>query len=53
MNLILTFTVLSAAAFLVFAEEDIEVDEGVLVLGKSNFQNAITNNQFILVEFCK
>lgn len=35
------------------AEEEIKLDEGVLVLTKANFQQAIESNEFVLVEFCK
>lgn len=33
--------------------EDIKEEEGVLVLTKSNFKEALENNEFVLVEFCK
>lgn len=35
------------------ADDDIKLDEGVLVLTKGNFQKATTDNEYILVEFCK
>ncbi|CAH0390704.1 unnamed protein product [Bemisia tabaci] len=34
-----------------FAEEEIKTEENVLVLNKGNFQSALANNEFILVEF--
>lgn len=46
------FTVFCAGQ-LSTADDDIKLDEGVLVLTKANFQKAITENEFILVEFCK
>lgn len=33
--------------------EDIKTEDGVLVLTKSNFKSAVTDNEFVLVEFCK
>lgn len=44
------FTVFCAGQ-LSSADDDIKLDEGVLVLTKSNFQKAIADNEFILVEF--
>lgn len=35
------------------AEPKIDVENGVLVLTQANFEAAITDNEFILVEFCK
>lgn len=35
------------------ASDEIEVEEDVLVLTEANFEKAITDNEHILVEFCK
>lgn len=32
---------------------EIKEEDNVLVLNKDNFDSAITDNEFILVEFCK
>lgn len=34
-------------------ENEIKTDEGVLVLTKGNYEKAIKDNEFVLVEFCK
>ena len=36
---------------LTYADDDIPLEEGVMVLGEDNFQSAIDANPFILVEF--
>lgn len=46
------FLLLLAFAVLVRTDE-VKKDQGVLVLEKETFQSAITDNKFILVEFCK
>lgn len=43
----------AVATISVQAEEEIKVEDGVLVLTQNNFKQAITDNEFILVEFCK
>lgn len=35
------------------SSDEIEVEEDVLVLKESNFEKAISDNEYILVEFCK
>lgn len=38
---------------IVYSEVEVVSEEGVLVLTKDNFQTAISENDFVLVEFCK
>lgn len=37
----------------VFCDAEIQTENGVLVLTQDNFQTAIKDNQYVLVEFCK
>ena len=48
--LIFSLLVLTAVAF---ADDDITVEDGVLVLTNDNFQGAVDANEHLLVEFCK
>ena len=41
------------ALFVVAFAEEIAEEEGVLVLKTSNFDQALKDNQYILVEFCE
>jgi len=41
------------ASFIVSITAEIAVEEGVLVLTTDNFDSAISDNENILVEFCK
>jgi len=45
--LVIAFCVLSARC----GDEEIKTDEGVLVLTKGNYQKALADNEFVLVEF--
>lgn len=45
--------VLLAFVGLIHAEAEIKLDDGVLVLTKANFKEALEKNEFVLVEFCK
>lgn len=49
--LLCSFLLVATATLGVFADEEIKTEEGVLVLTVDNFQKAITDNEFILVEF--
>ena len=45
---------IAVAVFVAFAaSNDVEVDEGVLVLTEKNFDEVVKGNEFVLVEFCK
>lgn len=44
---------LMAVLAVAYCDEDIKTDEGVLVLTKGNYEKAIKDNEFVLVEFCK
>ncbi|KAJ8978562.1 hypothetical protein NQ317_012085 [Molorchus minor] len=35
----------------VYADEEIEIVDGILVLTKENFEKVIADNEFVLVEF--
>lgn len=50
--LIVTCLVLAVTAT-VFAEAEVKVEDGVLVITKDNFKQITTDNKFVLVEFCK
>lgn len=52
MKFLATLCVLLSVAA-AFCEEEIKLDEGVMVLTKANFKQAIADNSYVLVEFCK
>lgn len=37
----------------VYADEEVKIEDGVLVLTTGNFDEVIKNNEYVLVEFCK
>lgn len=45
--------ILLAVTCLSYAIANIDFDEGVLVINKDNFESAIQDNEFILIEFCE
>lgn len=47
----LRYGVLALAVMAMAIADDIKEEEGVLVLGKDNFEKATTDNKFLLVEF--
>lgn len=47
----LVILTLSLCATYAFAQEEIALDEGVLVLTKGTYERALTENEFVLVEF--
>lgn len=53
MNKIVAFCLMLVTIHNVYGNEEIKLDEGVLVLTKGNFKTAVTDNEYVLVEFCK
>lgn len=53
MRLLSVFALALAFGAVVLAEEEVKTEDGVLVLTKDNFDSVISNNEFVLVEFCK
>lgn len=49
----LLFTVCLAIAALTVSATEVKDDNGVLVLTKDNFKGVTTDNDYVLVEFCK
>ena len=46
-------TILVATGINLCLCDEIKTDEGVLVLTKSTYDQALADNEFVLVEFCK
>lgn len=55
MKSLLKLLILSVVLFHCYncEEDEIKTDEGVLVLTKANYEKALSDNEFVLVEFCK
>ena len=47
------FVLLACLVAGIVQADDIKREENVLVLTKDNFDSAIADNKFLLVEFCK
>lgn len=45
--------ILTLMVVLTRADEEIEYEDDVMVLTDSNFDAAVENNKYLLVEFCK
>ena len=41
------------ACLMLLRAVEVEEDEGVLVVKNENYQQVITENEFVLIEFCK
>jgi hypothetical protein len=44
---------LAALCFVAACLAEVELDEGVYVLNKDNFDSFIEQNEYVLLEFCK
>ena len=53
MKVLITFVITLIVSSGVFCDVEIKDDEGVLVLTKSNFEEALKKYDYVLVEFCK
>jgi hypothetical protein len=53
MHLFVRISFILLISSFVICEEEVKSDEGVLVLTTANFKQAVKDNEYILVEFCK
>lgn len=51
--LLCSLLLVATATLAVQAAEEIKTEDGVLVLTVKNFKEAIADNEYVLVEFCK